>query len=256
MASSQFKIVAHGGAGSRNDHSDGAKRAVASGLAVMEKGKSALEAVVCAVTVLEEDGRFNAGIGSQRRSDGSIQMDASCMDSTGQFGAVTALEGFRNPVRIACKVLESPFNLLAGKGAERFAFDNKFRSWSGKGHIAKEETSSDTVGAVAFDGKIFAAGLSTGGTSGSLKGRVGDVPLLGCGLYAGSEGAVAATGHGESITLSLTAYRVYQMLEMGTEPKIALKTGLYWFDDETDIGLILVSSKGTAGGSNRSMAWA
>ena len=46
------------------------------------------------------------------------------------------------------------------------------------------------------------------------------------------------------------------MLERGTDPQIALKTCLHWFDEETDIGLILSSPRGMVGGSNRSMAWA
>ena len=206
--------------------------------------------------ILENDGRFNAGLGSKRRSDGSIQMDACCMDSAGRYGAVAVLEGYRNPVLIARSVLESPLTLLAGNGAARFASEKKFQIWSGERGIPSEDFSSDTVGAVAFDGKTFAAALSTGGTEGSRPGRVGDVPLFGCGLYSGPNGAVAATGHGEIITLNLTAYRVYQMLERGTEPQIALKTCLHWFDKATDIGLILVSRKGMAGGSNRTMAWA
>ena len=59
---------------------------------------------------------------------------------------------------------------------------------------------SDTVGAVARDSEgRCAAALSTGGTSIMLFGRVGDTPLVGCGLYAGPQGAVACTGEGEEI---------------------------------------------------------
>jgi isoaspartyl peptidase/L-asparaginase-like protein (Ntn-hydrolase superfamily) len=38
----------------------------------------------------------------------------------------------------------------------------------------------------------FAATASTGGTLYMLRGRVGDSPLMGCGVYAGPKGAVAA----------------------------------------------------------------
>ena len=253
---SQFRIVAHGGAGSNNDHSDGAKKAVEDGTALLQKGQTALDAVCKAVATLENDGRFNAGVGSMRRSDNSVQMDASCMDSTNRYGAVAVLEGYRNPILVARSILESPLTLLAGNGAAKFALKKNFRSWSGQGRFLGKGACSDTVGAVAVDGETFAAALSTGGTGGAPAGRVGDVPLLGCGLYAGPDGAVAATGQGESITINMTAYRVYQMLERGTDPNIALKTCLHWFEDKTDIGLILVSRKGMGGGSNRSMAWA
>ena len=51
----------------------------------------------------------------------------------------------------------------------------------------------------AADGS-FAAALSTGGTSITLYGRVGDVPIYGCGCYAGPAGAVACTGFGDPTT--------------------------------------------------------
>ena len=252
----QLYVVAHGGAGSKNEHSDGAHAAARGGLVRLREGESALESVCFAITVLEDDNRFNAGVGSKKRSDGSVQMDAACMDAQGRFGAVAALEGFRNPIRIAQAVMESPHTLLAGPGAAQFASQRKFTPWVPGEESSCEDPVSDTVGCVVYDGETFVAGLSTGGTGDSIPGRVGDVPIFGSGLYAGSDGAVAATGNGEIITLHLTAYRVYQMLERGTDPQIALKTGLSWFESNVDIGLILVSRKGYAGGSNRTMAWA
>src|SRR5262249_5596659 len=63
---------------------------------------------------------------------------------------------------------------------------------------------NDTVGAVVRDrdGR-FAMALSTGGTSLTLYGRVGDVPIYGAGGYAGPAGAVACTGDGELIVRAL-----------------------------------------------------
>ena len=255
MSNVQFKIVTHGGAGSNNDYSDGTAKAADRGITILQREKTALEAACEAVVALEDDGRFNAGVGSTPRSNNLIQMDAACMDSSGRFGAVAVIEEYRNPILIAHSVLESPLTVLAGKGAAQFASKNNFQLWSGEKHTPSHDSSSDTVGAVVFDGKNFAAALSTGGTGGSVYGRVGDVPLLGCGLFAGPQGAVAATGHGESITSNITAYRVYQMLEQGVNPRTAIKTCLHWFDGDTDIGLILVCHKGAAVGSNRSMAW-
>ena len=118
------------------------------------------------------------------------------------------------------------------------------------------EPTTDTVGCVAFDGKNFAAGLSTGGIRGAIPGRVGDVPLIGCGLYAGPAGAVAATGDGEAITMHLPAIRAYQMLERGDAPEKVLQKVLHWFHlSNNAFGLIMVNRTGYAGGSNRSMAW-
>jgi L-asparaginase / beta-aspartyl-peptidase len=65
---------------------------------------------------------------------------------------------------------------------------------------APADEPTDTVGAVVrtADGR-FAVALSTGGTGLTLYGRVGDVPIHGCGAYAGPAGAVACTGFGEEI---------------------------------------------------------
>ncbi len=85
---------------------------------------------------------------------------------------------------------------------------------------------------------------------------MGDVPLIGCGLYAGPYGAVAATGKGEAIARNMTAFRAYQMMEEGMGPQFVLEEVLDWFEDDEDIGLLLINRKSSAAGSNRSMAWA
>ena len=81
-------IVCHAGSASNPDHSDGPRHACRVGLEVIAVGKDALEAAVAATQVLEDDDRFNAGTGSNLRFDGhSLQMDASCMTSVGDFAA-------------------------------------------------------------------------------------------------------------------------------------------------------------------------
>lgn len=250
-------LLTHGGAGSKNWFSDGAYAAAQRGLESLFSGLSILESVCVAVTVLEDDTRFNAGIGSYRRSDGSAQMDAACMDSRNHFGAVAALEGIKNPILAAFGVSQTHYRLLAGRGATDFARRLGLAEWvPPTTQSSGQSAPTDTVGCVGFDGEHFAAALSTGGKGNSMIGRVGDVSLIGCGLYVGPHGAVAATGDGEEITMKMTALHVYQMLERGADPEIALKTGIGWFDSKVDIGLILISRKGHAGGSNRDMAWA
>jgi L-asparaginase / beta-aspartyl-peptidase len=73
------------------------------------------------------------------------------------------------------------------------------------------------VGAVAVDssGRVAVA-LSTGGTCGKHPGRVGDTPLLGCGGYCDEAvGAVASTGHGESITKACLASNIFNLIKQG-----------------------------------------
>ncbi|RWX43684.1 Asparaginase [Candidatus Electrothrix aarhusensis] len=164
-------IVTHGGAGSDPQNSDGPESAAKVGMDFIENGGSALDAVLHAVRYLEDDPRFNAGIGSQIRADGrTIQLDASCMTSNGQFGAVACVEGIQNPVDIAHGVLlYSPHILIVGQGARIFAEEQKISlkclNGSGEGEIDRNDKtpSCDTVGAVAFDGTTFAAALSSGG---------------------------------------------------------------------------------------------
>jgi isoaspartyl peptidase/L-asparaginase-like protein (Ntn-hydrolase superfamily) len=254
MPEKQRIILAHGGAGSDNAHSDGTDRACKLGLELMQAQTPVLEAACRVVEILEDDPRFNAGTGSRKRTDGSVRMDAACMDSRHRFGAVSAIQHIKNPIHVARHVADSEYRLLTGEDAHQYAVELGFEKVD-MTRIDSKAPGTDTVGAVVFDGTQFAAALSTGGTGGSRPGRVGDVPLIGCGLYVGKHGAVCATGHGESITLNLTAYRTYVMLEHGSAPQEALESALSWFESAQDIGLLIVSHKGHAGGSNRSMAW-
>ena len=252
MSRTQLVILAHGGAGSNSDHADGTRLACQRGWELLEAGQSVLASACQAVVVLENDPRFNAGVGSRRRSDGSVQMDAACMDGAGRFGAVAVIEGFKNPILIAQAVSRTQTRLLAGAGAARFAEASGCETWNPA--VAASSGGCDTVGCVAFDGERFAAALSTGGTGGARPGRVGDVPLIGCGLYAGPHGAVAATGNGEAITMNLTAFRAHELLAQHASPQSVVDTTISWFNDSKDIGLIVVSRSGHAIGSNRPMA--
>src|SRR5438094_555424 len=105
--------VAHGGVGTPAADSDGCRAAVDAALAALAAGADPVDAAVAGTVVLEDDPRFNAGTGSVVRLDGSVQMDASVMDSGGRFGAVAAVERVKNPVVVARAVLETPHLLLA-----------------------------------------------------------------------------------------------------------------------------------------------
>ncbi len=263
MSEKKYILLTHGGAGSKNEYQDGARKAADTGIQAINSGASVMDVVCQAVAVLENDSRFNAGVGSHPRADGSVEMDAAVMDSLGNFGAVAVIEGFKNPIHVANAVTRTQYKVLAGQGAATFAQKAGLETMTkdqipGTGtDFSTTDSSTDTVGCVAFDGTNFAAGLSTGGIKGAIPGRVGDVPLIGCGLYAGTAGAVAATGDGETIAMHMTAIRAYQMLERGDAPQKVLDEVISWFHPEDDaFGLILINRNGYAGGCNRSMAWA
>lgn len=86
----------------------------------------------------------------------------------------------------------------------------------------------DTVGAVALDrhGNL-AAGTSTGGTTNKRPGRVGDSPLIGCGLYADNQsGGCSTTGWGESIIKVLLAKTATDFIRQGHAPMDAARAAI------------------------------
>ncbi len=282
----EFGVVAHGGAGTDEGLSDGCRAACEAAFRMLEGGKGALDAVVEACMMLEDDGRFNAGSGSVLRVDGeTVEMDAAVMDSEGNVGAVINIRNVRNPVAVARAVTSSPHVALAGRGAEAFARKIGAEPFPGvsaraverfqkimillkEGKIAEmdprwkdaekflpDKISSDTVGAVALDRRgVFAVGASTGGASPMMVGRVGDTPMMGCGFYAGPAGAFAATGVGEEIIRRMLAKTAYDYVAGGEDVDSACRKGIGLFRREIPVGLIGISRTGYAASANRSMA--
>ncbi|MBI2266974.1 MAG: isoaspartyl peptidase/L-asparaginase [Armatimonadetes bacterium] len=289
----QMAIITHGGAGAVQGWVDGCEKAACKGMEVLEKSGDAMDAAVRAVTVLEDDGRYNAGSGSVLRLDGkTIEMDASVMDSRGRLGGVAILRDVKNPVQVARGVVDTPHILLAGEGAFLFAqhvkaekhpgpseqatkryeemkkailqhqgklpgrFDryNLSDIWNFPEALREVFSSCDTVGAVCLDRKgNFAVANSTGGSSPMLLGRIGDSPLLGCGFYAGPKGAVASTGIGEEIIKTLLSKVVYDHMASGIHPQAACERGVALFPKEITIGVIAVSRDGFGRAYNRTM---
>lgn len=288
-----FAIVVHGGAGEPLDFTDGVEHAAAQARRELTGAGDALDAAIAAVLALEEDPRFNAGTGSVLGLDGAtIEMDASIMDTRGRLGAVAAVRNVRNPILLARAIADTPHMLLAGEGAERLAralglepgqpitdeqrekhrkllkelagsvpvmpgIDNRLfeRFWNYKTPLQLPPGAAhDTVGAVVRgpDGHFAVAG-STGGSSPSLLGRVGDTALVGSGFYAGPLGAVAATGIGEHIMRHMLARTVYGYIEQGMPLQQALQRGIDLIDKDADTGLIAVTKTEAASCSNTHM---
>jgi len=151
-------IVIHGGAGAPPSlMNDGCQAAAEAGVALLRRGKSALDAVINAVRVLEDDGRFNAGSGSVLRLDGvSVEMDAAVMDSAGTLGAVAGLSNVRNPVLVARRVAETPHVFMVGPGAIVFARTCGFKPYTAKAsRRARERHKTLLRGLVAGDEKVI-----------------------------------------------------------------------------------------------------
>lgn len=125
-----MQIIVHGGAGRmrsmgadrEQQYRDGLRSACAAGVSVLRSGGSALDASIAANVWMEDSGIFNAGLGSCLTYDGDVEMDAAIMEKGRRFGAVASVNGVKNPVRLALRVIEeTPHTLLAGPGATSFA---------------------------------------------------------------------------------------------------------------------------------------
>ena len=210
-----WSLIAHGGAkdiapADEKSNQEGLFRAVSVGTEILIAGGTALYAVEVVVKVLEKDPVFNAGFyGSVQREDGKIELDASIMDGkTLDIGAIAGIQDFENPVSIARALLADKSIFLIGEGAEKFALSQGFtKVKSDAKKLALASSGCDTVGCVARDkyGNLAVA-TSTGGITDARSGRVGDVPLPGCGFYADNKrGAISCSGEGEAIARVLLA---------------------------------------------------
>lgn len=209
------------------------------GYHLLDRGSSALIAVEHTIRVLERSGLFNAGNGSKLQLDGMRRMDASIMEGNSlRAGAVASIEDIVHPIIAARHVMEETDHvLLVGPMATKFAEHFKLEPQNG---LASRRTLSydsvlkrmrttrnrhGTVGAVALDRTgTVAAGASTGGIDRMLPGRVGDTPIIGCGVYADNEtGAVSMTGWGESIIRLAVAKEICDRLYQGATPATAAR---------------------------------
>ena len=115
----------------------------------------------------------------------------------------------------------------------------------------------DTVGVAvrAADGR-FGVALSTGGLTLAMRGRVGDVPILGAGLYAGDHGAAACTGTGERMIEAGLARKVHGWLSDGATAADAAKRAVADIGARGEVGIIVISPTDMAAAADKEMAWA
>lgn len=212
------------------------------GYHLLDRGASSLVAVEQVIRALEQSGLFNAGTGARLQLDGIRRMDASIMEGQGlRAGAVASIEGIVHPIAAARLVMEETSHvLLVGPMATEFARYFKLegqrtgvptRRLSYGAMLKWKQPSRDrhgTVGAVALDRSgTVAAGASTGGIDRMLPGRVGDTPIIGCGVYADNQsGAVSMTGIGEGIMRVAVAKEICDRLALGIPPVVAAQAVL------------------------------
>jgi L-asparaginase len=218
-----MKVIIHGGFFSESSTNNETKLAKQQSLLRIVKDSydylkthTALETVVYAVSLLEDDELFNAGIGSQIQADGKIRMSASLMDgSTMKMSGVINIEEVKNPVQVAQILLNYDDKVLGGSGATNFARVNGFEQFSTEIPQRRSEyeaklaaTRIGTVGCVALDmnGKIAVA-TSTGGKGFEIPGRISDSATV-AGNYANEFCGVSLTGVGEDIVSGAVAAKI------------------------------------------------
>ena len=225
-----MKLIIHGGFFSESNTSLEIKKAKQNALKNIVadsyeylKTHTALETVVYAVTLLEDNELFNAGLGSQIQSDGKIRMSASLMDgSTKKFSGVINIQNIKNPILLSEMLMQEEDRVLGAEGANKYAAEKNIPFYDPEllqrrvEYEAKLKSKGlGTVGCVALDenGKLAAA-TSTGGKGFELVGRISDSATT-AGNYANNYAGVSCTGVGEDIVSASLATKIVTRITDG-----------------------------------------
>jgi N4-(beta-N-acetylglucosaminyl)-L-asparaginase len=210
---------------------------------ILSSGGRALDAIEAGARVPEADpNNTTVGYGGAPDREGKVTLDACIMDEKGGCGSVVFLEDIMHPISVARLVMEkTPHVMLAGEGARQFALDNGFEAInlltpeSEKAYQEWLKTSQykpiinvenhDTIGILALDADgNLSGGCTTSGMAYKMRGRIGDSPIIGAGLYVDNEvGAATATGVGEEVIRIVGSHLVVELMRQGLSPEAACK---------------------------------
>jgi isoaspartyl peptidase/L-asparaginase-like protein (Ntn-hydrolase superfamily) len=245
---------------------------------VFKAGGSLLDAVEKGINVPENDPTvMSVGYGGLPNAEGVVELDAAIMDGTRhRAGSVCSLHSIKNPISVARLVMEKTrHTTLAGEGAFRFALKMGFqpeqlltpeslKKWLEWKANPQHHTFwlnaevHDTIGMVATDGKgHVVSGCSTSGLAWKIPGRVGDSPLVGCGLYADDNvGAASATGDGDLMTNYCTSISIVHYMARGASPQDACQELLQHMaktdpkNQSGDACVIAINTRGEVGAAS------
>ena len=213
------------------------------------------------------------------------------MDELGNCGAVAALERIKHPVSVARLVMEkTPHVFLVGEGAQQFAVKEGFtleeqvlspsakkeyENWMKKseykpviniekGHgpfapsvLEDGAYNHDTIGMVALDAAGNVSGsCTTSGMGFKMRGRVGDSPIIGAGLFVDNEvGAATSTGVGEEVIRICGTHLVVELMRQGNSPQEACRKAVERIVKrdkakarDLQVGFIAINKTGQHGG--------
>ncbi|WP_405247418.1 isoaspartyl peptidase/L-asparaginase family protein [Cellulophaga sp. Asnod2-G02] len=249
------------------------ENATAKAWEILVNGGSSLDAVERGVMIEEADeSNQSVGKGGRPDRDGTVTLDACIMDSKGNCGAVLSMENIVHSISVARKVMEdTPHVMLAGKGAEKFAYEKGFKKESLLTEKSKQEwlewkktshykpivniENHDTIGMLAIDSQGAISGAcTTSGMAYKIAGRVGDSPIIGAGLFIDNEvGGATATGVGEEVVRTVGSFLIVELMRQGKSPQEACEEGVRRIIAKNkdklnfQIGFIAINKKGETG---------
>jgi len=271
---------------------DEGKAANAAAWEVLSKGGRALDAVETGVKVTEDSLNCCVGLGANPDREGYVTLDACIMDEYFNCGSVAFLERIKHPISVARRVMEkTPHVFLVGSGAQQFAIEEGFpleeqklsasakqayENWLKKSEykpvpnienkkqngpfapsqLEDGQWNHDTIGMVAMDANGNLSGsCTTSGMGFKMRGRIGDSPIIGSGLYVDNEvGAVTATGQGEDVIRICGSHTVVEYMRQGLQPEQACKKAVERIAKikgpkakDIQVGFIAISKKGKIG---------
>jgi N4-(beta-N-acetylglucosaminyl)-L-asparaginase len=240
---------------------------------MLDKGEHALDAAVAGVAIEEENPKnTTVGYGGAPDRTGKVTLDACVMNHLGDCGSVVAVENIVNVARLAKDVMEkTPHVMLSGKGAEEFAISQGYKKTDLLTDQSKKEweewlkdqdyrpiiniENHDTIGILCIDKNNNLSGAcTTSGLAYKMKGRVGDSPIIGSGLFIDNKiGGAVATGLGEEVVKTVGSFLVVELMRQGLSPQEACEKAVKRIvsnnsqENKFQVAYIAMNKKGEVG---------
>ena len=240
---------------------------------MLDKGEHALDAAVAGVAIEEENPKnTTVGYGGAPDRTGKVTLDACVMNHLGDCGSVVAVENIVNVARLAKDVMEkTPHVMLSGKGAEEFAISQGYKKTDLLTDQSKKEweewlkhqdyrpiiniENHDTIGMLCIDKNNNLSGAcTTSGLAYKMKGRVGDSPIIGSGLFIDNKiGGAVATGLGEEVVKTVGSFLVVELMRQGLSPQEACEKAVKRIvsnnsqENKFQVAYIAMNKKGEVG---------